>query len=73
MKAMTARHVDVVVFAYTSPTSSTHHQYMDTHTHIHCCQHPPLQDDRIPTVMHLYVCEGHPDRQGYHRHNLTAL
>lgn len=35
---------------------------------------PPSRcDDRIPTVMYLCVCEGHPDRQGYHRHNLAAL
>lgn len=32
-----------------------------------------LHDDRVPAVMYLCVFEGHPDRQGYHRHNLTAL
>lgn len=32
-----------------------------------------LHDDRIPAVMYLCVFEGRPDRQGYHRHNLTAL
>lgn len=34
---------------------------------------PSLHDDRIPAVMYLCVFEGRPDRQGYHRHNLTAL
>lgn len=59
---MTVHHVGVV--SAHQPTPS-----LDTQT----SATPPLCDDRIPTVMHLYVCEGHPDRQGYHRHNLTAL
>lgn len=58
MKTMTVHHtVGPVVFTLTSSSPTP----------------SSLHDDRIPAVMYLCVFEGHPDRQGYHRHNLTAL